>query len=224
MPEKVYVNVPTGIPGVELRFEKGQEVDVPRAVARVFYLACLDYARAKKRAEIAAGKLKAMRPEVLKHANAIPGLAGVRSEPNDFSLLVVAQQQTEWDPELLRASLGRTLYPLLVEEGLAITLTLPARRVRMARIVPAITAALVKLGFNEEDLELLMGVEPTLRIDTERLEELVNSGTIELLPGTCVEKEPTYRVEVDAVFTAQKARKVKPAKKAAAKKSPVKKK
>lgn len=92
VPEKEYVNAPTGIPGVELRFEKGQEVDVPRAVARVFYLACLDYARAKKRAEIAAWKLKAMRPEVLKHANAIPGLAGVRSEPNDFSLLVVGQQ------------------------------------------------------------------------------------------------------------------------------------
>ncbi len=213
MPEKEYTSVPIGIPGVELRFVKGHEVDVPRAVARVFYQTCLEYARAKKRADVAASKLKGMRPDVLKYPLAVPGLVGVRSEPNDFLLQVVEVLQAEYDSALLRESLGRALYPLLVEEGLEITLTLPARTVRRARIIPAITAALVKLGFNEDDLDQLMTVEPTLRIDTDRLAELERDGKVTLLPGARVEKEPTYRVEVDAVFTAQKAKKVKPAKK-----------
>ena len=143
----------------------------------------------------------------MKYVKAITGLRGVRSESDDFSLLVIDKEAVSWDQALLKVSLGQ-VYPSLVSEELVTTIIIPPGVTTEEELCKGLLELLVKLKVQPADIPKLLETKVRLRIDTEKIDELVAAERVQLLPGT-KEVETSWAIDSGPLKTPQKRKVVK---------------
>lgn len=186
MPVTEYENVPSGLKDdIEFRVVKGTKIEIPREVAQSFYDRSRKMVKSKEKVEAESEIQKEQKDGLIKLVEAINGLRGVRSAlPDDqFSLLVVSEESEEWDRDLLKASLG-VLYDSLVSEELVVNLTIPVKVTDEATLKQGIIKLLTDLKVPVEDVEKVMETKVDLRIDVEKIDDLIGKGKVTLLAGT----------------------------------------
>ena len=205
MKEREYENVPTGIPGVELRVLKGKKLDIPQEIIQLFYETARLYGKAKEGIEVQTNQQKERREEIIKFVKALDGLRGVRSVNDDLDLLVVEKEAEEWERELLKASLGPRFTDLVSEEFIATIAisTGPGIDITEEKLRQGITKLLEELGIKSDEIPKMFGTEVELRIDTDKLDELIEAGRVKLLPET-KDVSTTWSVNVDQLRKSQK--------------------
>jgi hypothetical protein len=202
MAEREYENVQTGIPEVELRMIKGAKIEVPEDIIRLFYESAKAYAKTKDAMRAQAVEQKMRHEQLVKYVKAITGLRGVRSEPDDFNLLVIDKEALSWDQALLKASLG-PVYSALVSEELVTTITIPPGVTTEEELRSGLLELLAKLKVEPADIPKLLEIEVQLRIDTEKIDDLVAAERVQLLPGTR-EVEISWTIDSGPLKTPQK--------------------
>jgi len=207
MAEREYENTPTGTPGVELRMIKGTKPEVPGDIIRLFYEAAKEYTNTKDAIKVQAAEQKTRHEQLVKYVKAITGLRGVRSEPDDFTLLVIDKEEVSWDQALLKVSLGQ-VYPSLVSEELVTTIIIPPGVTTEEELCKGLLELLAKLKVQAADIPKLLETKVRLRIDTEKIDELVAAERVQLLPGT-KEVETSWAIDSGPLKTPQKRKVVK---------------
>lgn len=207
MAEREYENVQTGIPEVELRVIKGTKLEVPEEITRLFYESARAYARTKDTMKVLATEQKMRHEQLVKYVKAITGLRGVRSEPDDFSLLVVEKEVMSWDQALLKVSLGAAYQALVAEEFVA-TVTIPPGVISEEKLREGLERLLKEINIPLADIPKLLETEVQLRIDTEKIDELVVAERVQLLSGT-KEVETSWVIDSGPLKTPQKRKAVK---------------
>ncbi|MBI2624570.1 hypothetical protein HYW67_03730 [Candidatus Parcubacteria bacterium] len=177
----------THIEGVELRVSD-MAVEVSRETVRRLY----DLARRYVVNAALAQRLKKRQDELRARIIAITeahgaAIRGVRSERDDFQVLIVREVEESWDAELLKAALG-ALYPNLVSEQFTASVTIPMRQeVSAEDLTKALREFLVSHGVPEKEVGRFLETDVDLLADTDRVRELAHTGKITLPEGTRVE-------------------------------------
>lgn len=197
-----YGFVETAMDGVELRILADAKPDVPSEVAELFNKISSEFADLKAKIEVETAEQKGLKKKIIQFVMAIPGLRGVRSVPLDFDLLAILREKISFDRNLLKTSLG-TAYPALVSEELVITITIPPGIIAEEEVRKKFDGLLAELGIPADDLAKIVASEIQLRIDDEKLDYLVEKGTVKLLPGAR-EVTTEWAVDVSPLKTAQK--------------------
>lgn len=200
--ETSYELMPSGIDEVELRIVKGTTPSLPPAVVKIVYQLASQYARVKKIADDGAKAQKKTKEEFIPYLDSFPGFRGVRSTPENFNLLAVEKEKVTWNRALLKESLG-TVYSALVSEELKASITIPPGAISEEELRQGLVNLLRSLKVPAEDVTKILETEVQLSIDLEKLEELVASGRVSLLPGTKT-VEPEWAISVDEVRQPQK--------------------
>ena len=201
-----YESVPTQKAGVELRVTPGTKPDLPQDVVNLFYKLALDFYQAKALIEQTSEEQRDRRLDLIRYAQGIPGLRGLRSEPDDCGVLLVRKESVSYDPDLLKMGLGTSYQPYVTEELVA-TITIPLSLTTEEAIRNGITKLLQELGVPGQDVDKLLHAEVQLRVDEEKIEELLSSGRLELPEGARA-VETTWAVEAEPL------KKLKPVKRA----------
>lgn len=201
-----YEFVRTETPRVELRVLKGQGRTIPEEVLSSFLEVAKEYAEMKWKLDELTVAQKKRREKLLQFVSAIPGLRGVHSLRDGFSLLAVEREKKViWDRSLLKTSLGEA-YPILVSEELVATISVPEQLTTEEKLRAGVAKLLAELGVPEADIPKLLKTELSLLIDTQKLESLLAEGRMELLPGTR-ETKVDWAIEVDLVLVPQETKK-----------------
>lgn len=211
---KGYENIPTSIPGVELRVLAGAKVEAPDEIIQFFLELAKRFAMAKEEITAQTARQKERREKLIKYVKSLPGLRGIRSVPDDFGLLAVKKEKTFWDPGLLRASLG-VAYDSIVGEDLVATITIPPKLTTEEELRQGLMELLQKLEVPAEDVSKILETDIQLRIDVEKLEELIEAGRVKLLAGT-KEVDEDWAIEAEPLKTPQKKAEKKKEKREAA--------
>lgn len=172
------------IDGVQLRVSD-ESVEVSRETVRRLYDLVCRYVvqdalakRLKKRQEALRERIIAITEA---HKSAI---RGVRSEGDNFQVLIIREVEEIWDADLLKAALG-ALYPNLVSEQFTASVTIPMRQeVSAEDLVKALREFLVRYGVPEKELDRFLETDVDLLADTDRVRELATAGKITLPEGT----------------------------------------
>lgn len=196
-----YVSIPTHIDGVELRVTTGTEVKLPRDVIELFYQLAVAYYKAKLLIERTSATQKARRKELISYAEGIAGLRGLRSEPDDCDLLVVRKETISYDPVIMKLAMG-VAYQAYFTEELVATITIPLSLVTEEQVRLGLMKLLQELGVPAGDVDMLLRTELQLRVDEEKVEQLLADGRLALPEGA-------RTVEVDWAVEAEQLRKPK---------------
>ncbi|TRZ64737.1 MAG: hypothetical protein D4Q79_00925 [Spirochaetia bacterium] len=206
-----YENVKTEIEEVEIRVVTGTSPVVPVEVVEVFLGFARKFVGNKEKIALMTKDNKELKDKVILYVEAMPGFRGIRSGPDDLGLLVVRKEEVFWDQELLKASLG-TVYPALVAEEVVATVIIPPGVFSEEKLREGLEQLLKKGGVPPDDIPKLLETNTTLRIDVEKLDELIEAKRVKLLPGT-KEVEIGWTIDAERLKTSQK---LKGKKKAAA--------
>lgn len=177
-----YENVKTEIEGVEIRVITGTAPVVPVEVVQLFLGFARKFVGNKEEIALVTKDNKELRDKVILYVEAMPGFRGIRSSPDDLRLLVVRKEEVSWDQELLKASLG-TVYSALVAEELVATVIIPPGTFSEEKLREGLERLLKEGGIPPDDIPKLLEITTTLRIDVEKLDELIEAKRVELLPG-----------------------------------------
>lgn len=206
----VYENVPTVTDGVELRVVMGTRPNIPVEVVKLFLDVALKFMRNKQEIGLRNTDNKELREKIIRYAESIPGLRGIRSGPDNFGLLAVRKEEATWDQKLLKASLG-VAYPALVAEEFVATVTIPPGVISEEKLREGLERLLKEIGVPLADIPKLLKTDTILSIDTEKLDELVEAKRAELLPGTKL-VEIMWAIDAEPLKSPQKVRKEKKSK------------
>lgn len=196
----------THIEGVELRMSDGA-VEVSRETARRLY----DLARRYVVNVALAQRLKKRQDGLRERIIAITeahdsAIRGVRSEGDNFQLLITREVEESWNPELLKAALG-ALYPGLVSEQFIASVTIPmGQEVSVEDLTKALREFLTNHGVPERELDRFLETDVDFLADTDRVRELAESGKITLPEGTR-EESASWVIKALALKTSTKVRK-----------------
>lgn len=196
-----YENVKTEIEGVEIRVVKGTTLVVPVEVVQLFLGFAREFMRNKEEIASKTKGNKELKDKVIKYVEAMPGFRGIRSSPDDLGLLVIRKEGVSWDRELLKASLG-VAYTALVTEELVATVTIASEVISEEKLRKGLEQLLREGGVPPDDIPKLLETTTTLRIDVEKLDELIEAKRTELLPGT-QEVEIGWAVDAERLKTPQ---------------------
>jgi hypothetical protein len=210
MAEKDYKIASTTIAGIELRVLKGFDPKIPTAVIRSFMRKAKPYAGADFKIAKEKELQEKLKPEMIEYAQAMPGLRGIRSVPENWDLLLIEKtKEPTYNRILLRESLGGTLYPELVSEEIIVTVIAPQGKVTAEDFRQNLHHLFEKAGIPPKEIQKLFKIESRLNVDSEKLNQLVAEGRIALQPGTITEQAPTWAIKVDLVRKPQKETRVK---------------
>ncbi len=204
------VSQETHIDGVQLRVSD-ESVEVSRETVRRLY----DLARRYVVNDALAQRLKKRQDGLRERIIAITeahgsAIRGVRSEADNFQLLIVREVKEVWDAELLKAALG-ALYPNLGSEQFIASVTIPMRQeVSAEDLTKALREFLMSHGVPERELDRFLETDVDLLADTERVLELATAGKITLPEGTR-EESVSWAIKALALKTPTKVRKKKAA-------------
>lgn len=205
----------THIDGVELRVSDESVKVSPDTVRRLYDLA-LRYVMN----DATAKQMKKGQEELKERIVAITeahgsAIRGVRSETDNFQLLIVREVEENWNVELLKTALGE-LYPNLVSEEFTASVTIPVRQdVNVEDLTKTLQRFLVEHGVPEDQLDRFLETGVDIIADTERARELAAEGKIRL-PDGAMEEVPSWAIKSLALKTTSTARKKKGKKKATA--------
>lgn len=199
-----YEIVPTAIDGVELRVVRDIHPNVPVEVVQFFLKVARRFMYNKKEIGLKTTDNKELKRKIVQYVESIPGFRGIRSGPDDFGLLAVQKEQIAWDQELLKASLGAAYQALVAEEFVA-TVTIPPGVISEEKLREGLERLLKEIGVPLADIPKLLKTETILRIDTEKLDELVGAERLKLLPGTRM-VEIDWAIDVEQLKSPQKSK------------------
>ncbi|MDP3043128.1 MAG: hypothetical protein Q8N21_01885 [bacterium] len=197
-----YENVPTAIDGVELRVVRDTRPDIPVEIIQLFLNIARSYVGNKEAIDLNTAENKGLKERILKYVKSMPGFRGISSVSDDFMLLAVKKEDVTWDTDFLKASLG-TAYQALVAEEFVATVTIPPGLISEEKLCEGLERLLKEIGVPLADIPKLLATETTLRIDTEKLDELVEAKRVKLLPGT-KDVEEKWAINVDPLKLPQK--------------------
>lgn len=206
-----YENVTTAIDGVELRVVKDTHPNVPVEVVNFFLKVARKFMRNKEEIGFKTADNKELKEKIIQYVESIHGLRGIRSAPDDLGLLAVKKEDVTWDGDLLKVSLG-TAYETLVTEEFVATVTIPHSVISEEKLREGLERLLKEIGVSLADIPKLLETKITLRIDTEKLDELVEADRVELLPGTKL-VEVDWSIKTETLKLPQKVKEVKKSKK-----------
>lgn len=214
MAETEYEDVAASLKGVSLRVVKGSQLSVPDELfLKLFYESARQYCRAKRQVEDLNKQLGELKEKIIKFVEAIDGLRGISSSADDFVLLAVKKEETSWDRDLLKSSLG-TAYSGLVDEEFVANIMIPHGVLTEGELREGLSDLLMRLGVPAEDVGKLLSIGIELLVDNERLEQKISTGEIKLLEGA-KETTPDWALKISRLKTPlkQKTATSKPAKK-----------
>lgn len=198
----------THIDGVQLRVSD-ESVEVSRETARRLY----DIARRYVINDALAKRMKKRQEDLRERIIAITeahgsAIRGVRSEGDNFQLLIVREVEESWNPELLKAALG-ALYPNLVSEQFTASITVPMRQdVNVEDLIKALREFLMGHGVPEKELDKFFETDVDLLADTEQVRKLAADGKLTLPDGTR-EESTSWAIKPLPLKTVTKVRKKK---------------
>jgi len=167
--------VSTEIKGVSLIFKK--DVMVPlkirKRTAANFYGLAVKYKRLEKNEEENKKRKKELKNPILKIAEMLSGLRGLESVKDNLRLIVYPTEHIQYNREPLQESLG-IVYDSVVKEDLILTITLTAD-IDKDFILQKLRKTLKK------NYETLVVEETILRVDEEKLNQMVEKGQVKLL-------------------------------------------
>jgi len=191
----VYKNVPTKIEGVEIRVVKDTHPTVPDEVVEFFLSVARTFMGNKEEIKLKTEVNEELKEKIIPYVKAIPGLRGIRSSLDDLGLLAVEKEKVTWNRELLKVSLG-VAYSSLVAEELEAKIMIPPGVISEEKLREGLERLLQEIGVPLADIPKLLEIETTLRIDTEKLDELVEAKRVNLLSETkLIKVEWAFNVE-----------------------------
>lgn len=213
MAKSKYQQIETATPGVSARVRPGTE-SVPNARFQQFYDVAMEFVALSELLETTTRNLKRKKGTMLTRASRVPGLVGMRSAPDNRSLLITLVNKFEWCRDLLRLSLGEE-YAAVVGEKFAVEIPIipgvmterdlraSLREMLRSRGVSAkVTAGVLKEG------------KIKLDVSGRKVQALVDAGTVKLRHGARIPK-PEIRIEIKPL---KKSPRTKPKSKAGRKK------
>ena len=175
---------PTGIPRVYLRTKLGSWPVISSEIVERFYSRAKEFTRYEFQMKDFQEKQFPLREEIVRIAKTNEELLGLKSEKDNFNLLVFPKKKITWDRELLKRSFGVAYLGVATDKELIIKLLIP-EGFRVDALRDAISEALIKLGISEKDLSKLMSSETLINVNEKRLEELLKHPRgFKLRPGT----------------------------------------
>jgi len=202
-----YEDKETDIPGVQARILQGTKILVPSAIISVLYSLAARYAVVKRSMEAEGKEQKKSKGKIVQCIEAVPGLRGIRSEPDDLDFLAVLEEAMTWDRDLMKQSLGAA-YPAYVTEEVTFNIPLIPGKISLENLIQSLTQLLETFGIKPEDMPKILETNILLRIDTEKLEQDIKSGKITLLPGAKI-VDNTWSLKVNPLRIPQKQAKKK---------------
>lgn len=184
-----FATAPTHIPGVSLRAEPGVEVDILRKTVEDLALLATKYAERKFQIDKLTSNQKGPDKEIKTLAQTHEGLRGVQSEEDNFVLSVFPKDSVTWNHPLLQESTG-IAYSSVVHQDLVVSISVPLGfqtekgPIEDKLLRQVLTQALIDLGLKENDLQKIMEMSVTQRVDEETLEKMIQGGKVSLLEGT----------------------------------------
>jgi len=198
--DQKYSLKPTHIPGVELRVLKGTDPKVPEGVVELLLKKARPYAQTDMQIKELEEIQETEKPGIVDFVEAMPGLRGIRSVPEDWDLLAVEKQASpEYNGILLKTSLGATLFPEIVGEELVVTITIPPNTIDEGDVSRCLNTLFKEKGIPHEDIPKLFKIKRQPRVDEEKLDQLIEERRVIILPGTIKEATPTWSLKVDVV-------------------------
>lgn len=178
--KEIYEFISTGVPDVLLRVLKGARPVFPDELVESFRQLAARYAKVKIAIDKKTEEKNGLRKAIINFAESIPGLRGIRSAPDRFSVMVVSRRKIVWNRESLRASLGN-YYNFVAREELTATVTLPPQ-MDEKKVRRKIMELLEEVGISKKDASKFIKIDVELQIDKQKLDELCRTKRIELLP------------------------------------------
>lgn len=184
-----FATAPTHIPGVSLRTEPDVEVDILRRTVDELASLAKGYAERKFQIDELTSQQKGPDKEIRTLAQTHEGLRGVQSEGDNFVLNVFPRDSVTWNHPLLQESTG-IAYSSVVHQDLVVSISVPVGfqtekgPIEDKLLRQVLTQALIDLGLKEGDLQKIMAVDVTQRVDEETLDKMIQAGKVSLLEGT----------------------------------------
>lgn len=184
--EKV-VKVPSGIPGVMLVVKKEAEniIKVPFRAAQKFYSLIRKHRQIEAKEESLGGEKVTLKSSLVEFVSLHPGLTGLETEKDNLRTSIYESRSTEtvYNREPLKKSLGVVYEGIVLEDCiLTITLTPDYQKEKLIQF-------LKKFFYTEEIYKKLVREEVALRIDEEKLNQLITEKRVELQEGARVVQE-----------------------------------
>ncbi len=181
---KEYDVMPSPLDGVSIRTERGVQPEMSvREMARYARTAATWRAR-KKFVDFLSG-YQARREVYLKQTSREKnGLRGIVADDGNTVVSVHPQTKIEWNDKGLQDVLGPAAYPEVVSRDLELTFTIPmGRETTLGPMNVELADTLARLafrgvGFSEEELETLVKSKTIVRVDEDKLQDMVASGQV----------------------------------------------
>ncbi len=200
--KETYDVMPTDIEGVALQVEAGKRLDILQKTIGEFAILGADYAARKARLDKLVKQQKEPNEEIKKIAQTHEGLRGIQSEPGKFKLNVFPRHETSYDPELLKESLGGAYSSVVHEDFEVSVLIAPGYQTNEGPLSSellraALIKGLVDLGLSEAELSMMIDTQVVLRVDEEKLADLLADDRVSLLEGAGEVTKETWAITVD---------------------------
>lgn len=194
---------PTELSYAQLRIEPGMPVEMDlETLARLIALAS-DYHRVNQEIEERKIQQGQKHEEIEKIVCAHPALRGIIDEKANVVLTVYPQERkVQYNEEILRLALGSSFKDIVRRRFRSeipdSVLTPTGEAIEADEIVEVIRKAIAgAFGIPEEEVARVLNIQPSLKVDEERLEELLERGQVELPEGAKVVGEIVWTVRTD---------------------------
>lgn len=125
---------------------------------------------------------KIRRDKIEEFGKRLPGLRGMRDTISGYEVQINPHREDEFDEDLLRQSLGDTVSEI-VQRTAVISVEIDRDKKDAQAVLKSMRRVLRRKGYSIEEIDAILKVEHSLKVDDEKLLKGIEEGQITLLEG-----------------------------------------
>lgn len=194
--------IPTGIDGINLRYEKGEVPSITAQTAGRLAVSASEYVRQKRLIDDLTGQQAIPEDELKRAAIEHRGLRGFDSDITNTRLLITPKLTIEWDREALRGLLAGN-YNAVVHERLRANIAVPLGLetdegpLSSDLLVEALRRGLATLGLGKEATSSMIATSVETEVDEPELSNMLSDGRLSELPADVATINETWSISVN---------------------------